>query len=180
MYNIKEVSARIKDLREFSDYSIEDFAQKVGITPEEYAEYESGEKDIPIGLLYNISTVLEIDPTYVLFGKGATKRDATAVYGGNGISIQRYEGYSFISLNADFVDRELEPMIVTIEEGVTPELVKHTGQEFNYVLEGSLRVIVGEKEYYLRSGDSLYFDATLPHAQVAMEKFAKFITVIQR
>ena len=76
MYNIKEVSARIKDLREFSDYSIEDFAQKVGITPEEYAEYESGEKDIPIGLLYNISTVLEIDPTFVLFGKGATKRDA--------------------------------------------------------------------------------------------------------
>ena len=61
-------------------------------------------------------------------------------------------------------------MLVTIKEGVTPELVQHKGQEFNYVLEGSLRVIVGEKEYYLKTGDSIYFDATLPHAQIAMEK----------
>ena len=151
MYSIQEVSERIKD-----------------------------QKDIPIGLLYNIATVLEVDASFVLFGKGSTQRIATAVYNGNGIEIERYEGYSFISLNADFVDRQLEPMIVTIDEGVTPELVKHTGQEFNYVLEGALRVIVGEKEFYLRAGDSLYFDATLPHAQVAMSKSAKFITVIQK
>lgn len=48
------------------------------------------------------------------------------------------------------------------------------------MLEGALRVIVGEREFYLRAGDSLYFDATLPHAQVAMSKSAKFITVIQK
>lgn len=180
MYSIQEVSARIKDLRNFNDYTVEDFAKKLGLTADEYAEYESGEKDIPIGLLYNIATVLEVDASFILFGKGSTQRIATAVYNGNGIEIERYAGYSFISLNADFVDRQLEPMIVTIAEGVTPELVKHTGQEFNYVLEGQLRVMVGEREYYLRAGDSLYFNAELPHAQVAMTKAAKFITVIQK
>lgn len=180
MYSIQEVSERIKDLRNFNDYTVDEFARKLGITADEYAEYESGEKDIPIGLLYNIATVLEVDASFVLFGKGSTQRVATAVYNGKGMEIERYAGYSFVSLNADFVDRELEPMIVTIDEGVTPELVKHTGQEFNYVLEGALRVIVGEREYYLRAGDSLYFDATLPHAQVAMSKSAKFITVIQK
>jgi quercetin dioxygenase-like cupin family protein len=39
---------------------------------------------------------------------------------------------------------------------------------------------VGEKEYYLKTGDSIYFDATLPHAQIAMEKEARFLTVIQK
>lgn len=180
MFNIKEVSNRIKDLREFSDYSVEEFADKLGITAGEYQEYENGEKDIPIGLLYNIATELQIDASVLLFGKNSTRRDATVVYNGNGIAINRYEGYSFISLNADFVDRKLEPMIVTLEEGVKPELVQHTGQEFNYVLSGSLRVIVGEKEYYLRAGDSIYFDATLPHAQIAMKEEAKFLTVIEK
>ncbi|MBO5776517.1 MAG: cupin domain-containing protein [Clostridia bacterium] len=180
MYELKEISARIKDLREFSDYSVEEFAKKVGISAIEYAEYENAEKDIPIGLLYNISSVLEIDPSVILFGKGATKRDATVVYAGKGGSVKRYDGYSFVSLNSDFIDPELEPMIVTIDEGVTPELVQHTGQEFNYVLKGSLRILHGEREYYLSAGDSIYFDASYPHAQVAMGGNAEFLTVIQK
>ena len=83
MYSIQEVSARIKDLRNFNDYTVEEFAKKLGLTVDEYAEYESGEKDIPIGLLYNIATVLEVDASFILFGKGSTQRIATAVYNGN-------------------------------------------------------------------------------------------------
>ena len=52
-------------------------------------------------------------------------------------------------------------------------------QEFNFVLEGKLRVIVGDKEYFLRAGDSLYFNPAYPHAQVPMDgNTAKFLTVI--
>lgn len=180
MNDLKEICKRIKDLREFSDYSQADLAAKAGIPEVEYAEYESGEKDIPIGTLYNIATALEIDASVILFGTNSSEERAVVVYGGNGVEIKRYDGYSFRSLNANFVNRNKEPMLVTIEDGVKPELVCHKGQEFNYVLEGELRVMVGEKEYYLRAGDSIYFDAKLPHAQVAMAKSAKFLTVIEK
>lgn len=180
MDDLQIICNRIKDLREFSDYTQGQFAAKLNISEAEYADYESGVKDIPIGLLYNIATALQIDPSVILFGKNATKRSAAVVYAGKGRQIERYKGYSFVSLNSDFIDRELEPMLVTIEEGATPETVSHKGQEFNYVIKGSLRVIVGEKEYYLRTGDSIYFDATLPHAQIAMEAAAEFLTVIQK
>lgn len=177
---LQEISARIKDLREFSDYTVEAFAEKLGMTAGEYAEYENAERDIPIGILYNIAGILEIDPSVILFGKGATKHDATIIYAGKGSPIERYEGYSFISLNADFINPELEPMIVIIKEGVTPELVRHSGQELNYVLKGKLRLMHGDKEYYLRAGDSVYFDASLPHAQIPMDGDAEFLTVIQK
>ena len=73
----------------------------------------------------------------------------------------------------------MNPMLVTIAPTDTPELVMHGGQEFNFVLEGKLRVIVGDKDYFLREGDSIYFDPSLPHAQLAMGgKDAKFLTVI--
>ncbi|MDD3946512.1 MAG: XRE family transcriptional regulator [Clostridia bacterium] len=171
---------RIKDLREFSDYTAEQFAAKLGMSAAEYTDYENGIKDIPIGLLYNIASALQIDASVILFGKNATKKNAAVVYEGKGVEIERYQGYSFISLNSDFIAPELEPMLVTIKEGANPEPVQHKGQEFNYVLEGSLRVIVGEKEHYLKAGDSIYFDASLPHAQIAMEKQARFLTVIQK
>ncbi len=180
MDSLKTICLRIADLREFSDYSIAEFAAKIGLSAGEYIEYETGEKDIPIGMLYNIATTLDIDPSYLLFGKNSTKKVATVVYAGKGAVIDRYEGYSFTSLNSDFVNPTLEPMMVTIKGGVTPELVQHKGQEFNYVVSGSLRVIVAEKEHYLKAGDSIYFDATKPHAQVAMEETATFITVIEK
>lgn len=177
---LQEISARIKDLREFSDYTVESFAEKLGLTAGEYAEYENAERDIPIGILYNIAGVLDIDPSVILFGKGATKHDATVVYAGKGESIERYEGYSFISLTPDFINPELEPMLVTIKEGVTPELVRHSGQELNYVLKGKLLLMLGDREFYLRAGDSIYFNASLPHAQVPMDGDAEFLTVIQK
>lgn len=180
MDNIKAICARIKDAREFNDFSTEEFAKKVGIAEAEYIEYENGDKDLPIGLLYNIATALDLDPSIILFGKSSSETFATVVYNGKGVDIQRYEGYSFTSLADGFANREMEPMIVTLKYGVKPEPVQHSGQEFNYVLKGSLRVIIEHKEFYLRAGDSIYFDASKPHAQVAMEKSTKFLCVIQK
>lgn len=172
------MAARIKDLREFSDYSTEEFAALAGISLDDYIDIESGECDIPIGSLYNIAAALKIDPTVLLTGENSTKTDAQVVYKGQGTKIVRYDGYEFESLAAKFIDRQMEPMIVNLKQSVEPELVKHTGQEFNYVLEGSLRILVGDKEYYLRAGDSIYFNPTLPHAQIAMNGDSRFLTVI--
>ena len=70
-------------------------------------------------------------------------------------------------------------MLVDISPTDKPELVCHAGQEFKYVLEGLLRVVVGDEEFYLHKGDSLYFAPSLPHAQLAMgDKPARFISVI--
>jgi quercetin dioxygenase-like cupin family protein len=58
--------------------------------------------------------------------------------------------------------------------------VSHVGQEFNYVIEGSVKVTVNKKEHILAAGDSIYFDATLPHGQCAVGSPARFITIIQK
>ena len=58
-------------------------------------------------------------------------------------------------------------------------LVSHTGQEFNYVVEGQVKVTVGKTEHILSAGDSIYFDARLPHGQCAVNGTGQFITIIQ-
>jgi quercetin dioxygenase-like cupin family protein len=57
--------------------------------------------------------------------------------------------------------------------------VAHFGQEFNYVVEGKVKVTVGKRAYILARGDSIYFDAGLPHGQAAVDGPARFITIIQ-
>ncbi|MDR3186536.1 MAG: XRE family transcriptional regulator [Christensenellaceae bacterium] len=178
--SLEKIRERIKDLRVFSDYTLEEFAKKLGISTDEYLEYESGQKSMSIGMLYSIAGALMIDPGVLLTGEDPKDKDVAVIYNGKGREITRYDGYSFSSLNNSFVDAAFEPMLVTIKEGVLPELVRHGGEEFNYVIDGKLRVIVNEKDYYLTKGDSIYFDATFPHAQVAMTTVARFLTVIQK
>ncbi len=176
--NNLDIAAKIKDLREFCDYTPMDMATKIGISEAEYIEYEEGRKDIPIGTFYNIAAALAIDPTVLLTGDTSTREDCDVVYEGKGTVIQRYAGYKFVSLANKFMGRIMEPMLVEIDPDVEPEPVTHSGQEFNYVLSGKLRVVLGEKEYYLREGDSIYFNPRIPHAQIAMDGPTKFLTVI--
>ena len=59
------------------------------------------------------------------------------VRAGGGIDVERYAGYRFSSLAYNFIEREMEPMIVTLAPSEKPALVSHEGQEFNYVLQGT-------------------------------------------
>ena len=177
--DIAQISARLRELRTFSDYSTADTARMLGIDEAEYVAYESGEKEIPINLFYKFASIMDTEPTYVLQGFLPSKDKVNVVYDGKGLSVKRYEGYSFTSLAGDFKNKSMNPMLVTIAPTDEPELVVHGGQEFNFVLEGELRVIVDNMEYFLRAGDSIFFDPSFPHAQLAMGgKPAKFLTVI--
>lgn len=98
---------------------------------------------------------------------------------GKGISIERYKEYSFSSLAYNFIGRDMDPMIVDLlPKDRPPELVKHRGQEFNYVLEGKVTVIIDGHKHVLNQGDSIYFDPSVPHGQMAEFGPARFLTII--
>lgn len=105
--------------------------------------------------------------------------DYTIVRGGNGLAVERYEGYKFTSLAYNYIDREMEPMIVTLDPTDSiADLVTHEGQEFNLVLEGTVAVKLGEREYVLRAETRSTSNPSIPHGQRAIGKVSKFLTVI--
>ncbi len=175
---IKQIADRIKELRDILDISSEKIASDIGVSTEQYLEYESAVSDIPVGKLYLIADVLGVDPTVLLVGEDPRMADYTIIRGGNGIRVERYAGYEFSSLAYNYKNREMEPMIVTLKPTDTPDLVKHEGQEFNYVISGKVAVTVGEREFILNAGDSIYFNPKIPHGQRAVDETAKFLTVI--
>jgi quercetin dioxygenase-like cupin family protein/DNA-binding XRE family transcriptional regulator len=178
--NLAQIPGRIKELREILEISAIDMARDIGISLETYLKYESGELDIPISALYKISAEFQVDATVLLTGEDPRMDTASVCRRGKGVRVERYPGYEFSSLAYNFKGRTIEPLLVYLDpskEAAAP--VAHSGQEFNYVVSGKVKVTVGRQEYTLETGDSIYFDAGLPHRQAAEEGPAQFITIIQ-
>ncbi|MCL2517330.1 MAG: cupin domain-containing protein [Oscillospiraceae bacterium] len=177
---VEQIAARVMELRKILDIEAEQIAVDISVPVELYLEYENGVTDIPIGKLYLIANSLGVDPTVLLVGDSPRMVDYTIVRQHNGINVERFKGYKFTSLAYNYIGRDMEPMIVTLDPSdKTPALVAHKGQEFNYVLDGTIAVKIRDKEHILEKDDSIYFNPALPHGQRAVgDKPATFLTVI--
>jgi len=174
------IPRRIKELREILEISALDLAKDINISFETYSKYESGDLDIPISVLYTIAARLGTDVTVLLTGEEARMDSAAVCRRDKGVQIERYPGYEFSSLAYNFKHRTMEPLLVTLDSSKqAASAVSHSGQEFNFVTEGQVKITVGRTEHILSPGDSIYFDARLPHLQSAVNGTAQFITVIQ-
>ena len=175
----KQIPARVLEMREILDLSVQEMAERLGVAPEQYVGYENGSEDIPISILYEIAGIFKVDFNVLLVGEEARMRTASVVRAGQGKVVERFEGYSYRSLANNFIGRVMEPLIVELSpKDETPKPVMHSGQEFNLVLSGSIVVCVGKNEHVLNVGDAIYFDPMQPHYQMAKDTDAKFLTVI--
>jgi len=80
-----------------------------------------------------------------------------------GVAASGHHGMSFYALAADKSGRHMEPFIVTIEPDAQQEKSTHEGEEFIYVMEGTLSLEYGTDNETLKTGDSVYYDSIVPH-----------------
>ena len=145
--NKAQIPGRIKELREVLEISAMDIAKDVNVTFETYCRYESGGQDIPISILCRIAGRLGVDVTALMTGEDPRMDSAAVCRKGKGVQIERYPGYEFSSLAYNFRGRTMEPLLVLLDSS-RPEApkVSHSGQEFNIVIEGRMKVTVGSAE----------------------------------
>jgi transcriptional regulator with XRE-family HTH domain len=179
---INEVTARIRELRDILGVSVDDMSASLRMSPAQYLKYENGEEDIPASILYEISRRLGVEMSILLTGEAPRMHYFSVTRKGKGASVERRKQYRYQSLAPNFINKMAEPFIVTVEpkpETHSVETNSHPGQEFNYVLEGSLKFIIKDHEIILDEGDSIYFDSSCEHAMVARNnKPARFLAII--
>ncbi|MCX7746837.1 MAG: XRE family transcriptional regulator [Clostridia bacterium] len=179
---IKQIATRIKELREISGASIESLSKEFNIPQETYKEYESGNVDIPVSFLYEVANKFNVQLTEILTGEAPKLHTYSLVRKDKGISVERRKQYNYQSLAYNFTHKKAEPFLVTVNpepEDAPVHSNSHPGQEFNYVIEGTLKVIINSHEIILNEGDSLFFDSGANHAMKAVGgKAAKFLAII--
>lgn len=178
---IEQVAHRLKGLRDALDLTPSDIAKACEINVETYMAYESGNSDIPVSFLHRLAHEFNVELTALMFGNEPTMRSYFVTRDGKGIKVERRKAYSYESLAGNFANRVFDPFIVTVEPNDTtePTLNSHQGQEFNYVLEGSMEITVGSNTMVLNQGDTIIFDAKIPHKMRALNNSrVRFLAII--
>jgi mannose-6-phosphate isomerase-like protein (cupin superfamily) len=179
---VELIAERIRELRGIAGVSPGSLAKGVGISEEAYLGYESGKVDIPIGVLYEVAGFFKVDLTEILTGEAPRLHKFSVVRKGKGVEVERRAPYHYHSLAFNFIHKKAEPFLVEIDpspEGAPTPLNSHPGQEFNYVLEGKLLVVIGGHEIELDEGDCVLFDSGESHGMKALGgKRASFLAII--
>ncbi len=178
---IIQIANRIKALREISGVSPESFSAALGMPTAEYSKVESAGTDIPVGLLIRIAHQLQVDLTDLLTGESPRLHRYCVVRKGHGLRMERKQQFEYENLAYNFIHKRVEPFLVTANPEPAEKEIEyntHPGQEFNYVLDGSMMIYIEENEIELNEGDAVYFDSSHRHAMRALHgKPVKFLAV---
>ena len=181
---LTEIAKRICEMREIMGWTVEEMAEKTEVSVDSYIAYESGEADIPFSFIHKCSLVFDVELTELLEGRSANLSSYTVTRAGKGQQTAKEEGIDIKNLAPKFRDKIAEPYYVHYEYSAAQQnkpihLAKHSGQEFDFVLSGALKVQIGEHTEILREGDSIYYDSSTPHGMIAIDgKDCDFCAVV--
>ena len=181
---LSEVATRIKELREIMGFSVDAMCAKTNVTKEQYCAYESGKEDIPFSFIHKCALAFGVEMTDLLQGSSAKLSTYTVTRKGQGQETAKEDGIDIANLAPKFKDKLAEPYYVTYEYSQAQQnkpihLTTHSGQEFDLVLSGKLKVQVGDHTEVLSEGDSIYYNSSLPHGMIAVDgKSCTFVAVV--
>ena len=170
---LMEVAFRIREMRGICGFTEEEMARKTDTTPEEYRAYEGGMADLPFTFIHKCSLAFGIGITDLLEGHSAHLSSYTVTRRGEGQQTAKEPGIEISNLAPFFRNKLAEPYYVTYDydeaqQHMPIHLTTHSGQEFDIVLSGQLKVQVGEHTEILGEGDSILYNSSTPHGMIAV------------
>ena len=171
---IRDVALRVRELREVSGLTQDDIAGRLGISTGTYDAYEAGSVDLPFSFIHNCALLFGVELSDLLEGHSAAHLTSFAVTRrGKGRITSKELNIEVRDLAPRFRGKIAEPYWVTYtysdEQQRKPiPLVSHSGQEFNVIYSGQLKVQIGDHIEVLSEGDSIYYNSTTPHGMIAV------------
>jgi transcriptional regulator with XRE-family HTH domain len=153
--------AMVRQLRETRKWTAEELAQQTGQTPDFIQQVESDQMSPPVAFIMRLAKAMEVDPgTFLSREEQAAIRDRRAQ-----AYHQRTQNYSYTALTPGAENSHLRAFMVTIEPHLAhkPVAYKHEGEEFIFVMSGTLEFTLGSKVKVLRTGESIHFNSDVPH-----------------
>jgi electron transfer flavoprotein alpha subunit/transcriptional regulator with XRE-family HTH domain len=153
--------AKMRKLRESHDWSQEALAQATGQTPDFIEQVENNEFSPSVSFLLRLADALNVER-----GTFLRKEEEAIIQGRRAKAFsKRTRNYSYQTLTPGAESDRLRAFMVKIESRQThkPVEYKHEGEEFIFVMEGDLELIVGSKTHNLKPGESTHFNSDIPH-----------------
>ncbi len=152
---------KIKKLRESNSWTVEHLAQQTDQSPDFIEQVENNEVTPSVSFLLKLSRALNVDPgTFLKEEEKAYIEDKRAQ-----AFIKRTKNYAYQTLTPGAENQHLRAFMITIEprQAHKPVAYKHEGEEFVYVMEGSLELTLDNRVNHLKTGESMHYNSEIPH-----------------
>jgi transcriptional regulator with XRE-family HTH domain len=185
----KIIGEKIKGLREMKNLSLEDVAERSGLSVLQITRIEGNEDFPSLAPLIKIARVLgvrlgtflddqqELGPV-ICRNKNITENEGIR-FSNNAKTVHR--NMSYFALSQDKSGRHMEPFLIDVQPAREADflLSTHEGEEFIFVMEGLIEINYGKEIYILKEGDSIYYDSIVAHhVHAGNELPAKILAVI--
>ena len=170
---LMEVAQRIRELRIDYNYTEAKMAELTGVSTEEYIQYETGAADLPFTFIHKCALCFGIEITELLEGSNSRLTSYAITRNGNGQLTAKEPGIEIKSIAPLFKNKKADPYWVRYEYSEAEQnepihQVTHGGQEFDLILEGNMRIKIGDHEEELGPGDSIFYNSSTPHGMIAI------------
>ena len=176
------LGGRIKELRLQRGLTLKDLAERTGFSPALLSQVENNLVSPSISTLWNFAEALGVKIGYFFQQDGEERKDYVLTRAGKEALVYRNElphtiPYRDLAYGMD--DRHMTPFLVQCDEPCAFSLkeITYEGEEFLHVLDGDVVVQYGSKEFVLRPGDSIYYNAQIPH-KLEVKGAARFMAVL--
>ncbi len=183
------VGSKIKGIRESKNLTIEEIAERSGLTTDQITSIENDENLPSLGPLIKIARALGVrlgtfmddnDALGPVVTRAKDREAESSISFSNGATDAR-KHMEYHPLAQQKAGRHMEPFVIDINPEEAPEfqLSAHEGEEFIYVMQGEVEIVYGKDTYTLKEGDSIFYDSIVKHhVHGAPGKSAKILAVV--
>jgi quercetin dioxygenase-like cupin family protein/DNA-binding transcriptional regulator YiaG len=180
--SVEAVGDRIRALREAREISFEELSHMTGFAVDLLKKIESSDIQPQLGTLVKLSRALDSAFSRLVSGVGdklysVTRKDQRKQVSRSS-SAKGKQLYTYFSMAPEVKGRHMEALMVTLEENPDHEMSVHDGDEFIYVIDGTVLVEIGGDRFELNPGDSVYYLSTTPHMIAAKKGQAVILAVL--
>ena len=183
------IGSKIKGIRESKNLSVEEIAERSGLSVDQINSIETDQNLPSLGPLIKIARALGVrlgtfmddsDALGPVVCRAEEREQNSSISFSNGATDAR-KHMEYHPLAQQKAGRHMEPFVIDINPEDAPDfqLSAHEGEEFIYVMQGEVEIIYGKDTYTLKEGDSIFYDSIVKHhVHGAPVKSAKILAVV--
>lgn len=176
--NNLEVGERIRLLRINQKRTLQEVADNCDLSKSMISKIENNKTIPSVATLVKIASTLGTTISGLLEQDGWNKAIVTSRKEAVEKLVKTEKGYLIFPYASEYHQKKMQPFLFVARKGeVIPHQLSHDGEEFVFVVEGEMKMQVGDTEYILKTGDSLYFNALQKHGIIPITEEVTYIDI---
>jgi transcriptional regulator with XRE-family HTH domain len=157
------IGNQIKNLRKKKGLTLKEVSEKTSLSISFLSQVERSKSSTTLESLKKIAEVLGVNPSFFFTDEGEESKSTIKRSTLHETNLTKNH-FIYKDLSGELANPLFTPILVTLNPGDTKgSPFSHKGQEFLYILDGTLTILIEDVEYTLKPSDCIHFDSTVRH-----------------